>query len=201
MAYSSNLSPGFTPGNNICFVIIRTSQFIQELLVVGLTWWYSYQSYRISKGISLGKTVSSLLLYNGSIYFLFLAALYIFDVFSQTASVSDTVVVVNNFATMFFDPITSIILCRFMLSLNELHASISSMTRSGIDSRQVRQLATSAVLQFAAQPTDSLPSFLASFSYPVHIESVMHDTESDGLSDDESEEQELEGCGGADPVI
>ena len=44
---------------------MRMSQFVQEFLVVGLTWWYSYQSYRISKRVSLGKTVSSLLLYNG----------------------------------------------------------------------------------------------------------------------------------------
>ncbi|KAM5545099.1 hypothetical protein V8D89_001210 [Ganoderma adspersum] len=31
---------------------------------------YSYQSYQICKGLKLGKTISSLLIYNGSIYFL-----------------------------------------------------------------------------------------------------------------------------------
>ena len=36
-----------------------------ELLVIGITWWYTYQSYRIRKGIDLGRTVSSLLVYNG----------------------------------------------------------------------------------------------------------------------------------------
>ena len=36
-----------------------------ELLAIGITWWYTYQSYRIRRGVDLGKTVSSLLLYNG----------------------------------------------------------------------------------------------------------------------------------------
>lgn len=45
--------------------VTRASQFLAELLVVGITWWYTYQSYRIRQGVELGKTVSSLLLYNG----------------------------------------------------------------------------------------------------------------------------------------
>ena len=36
-----------------------------ELLAIGITWWYTYQSYRIRRGVDLGKTISSLLLYNG----------------------------------------------------------------------------------------------------------------------------------------
>ena len=57
--------PPCSPRSLTVDVVMRMSQFLQEFLVVGLTWWYSYQSYRISKGVSLGKTVSSLLLYNG----------------------------------------------------------------------------------------------------------------------------------------
>lgn len=50
----------------IVTVVIRGSQFAAELLVIGITWWYSYQSYRIRKGVKLGRTISSLLLYNGT---------------------------------------------------------------------------------------------------------------------------------------
>ncbi|KAI1782330.1 hypothetical protein LXA43DRAFT_957545, partial [Ganoderma leucocontextum] len=49
--------------------VLRGSQFAAELLVIGITWWYTYRSYRIQKGVNLGKTISSLLVYNGSIYF------------------------------------------------------------------------------------------------------------------------------------
>lgn len=51
----------------IVFIVTRGSQLAAEMLVVGITWWYSYQSYRIKRGIKLGKTVSSLLLYNGGL--------------------------------------------------------------------------------------------------------------------------------------
>lgn len=45
----------------------RVSQLAAELLVVGITWWYTYRSYRIRKGVKLGKTISSLLFYNGEL--------------------------------------------------------------------------------------------------------------------------------------
>lgn len=45
--------------------VLRGSQFAVDLLVVGITWWYSYQSYRIREGIKLGETLSSVLIYNG----------------------------------------------------------------------------------------------------------------------------------------
>lgn len=45
--------------------VFRGSQFAAELLVVGITWYYTHQSYFIQRGISLGNTISSLLLYNG----------------------------------------------------------------------------------------------------------------------------------------
>ncbi|KAI1786613.1 hypothetical protein LXA43DRAFT_897616, partial [Ganoderma leucocontextum] len=59
---SSSLSPTLSIRFN---VVLRGSQLTAELLVVSITWWYTYQSYRIRKGVNLGKTVSSLLVYNG----------------------------------------------------------------------------------------------------------------------------------------
>ena len=49
----------------LVIVVIRTSQFAAELLVVGITWWYTYRSYRIRTGFIVGKPISSLLVYNG----------------------------------------------------------------------------------------------------------------------------------------
>ena len=48
--------------------VTRGSQIAAELLVVCIIWWYTYQSYklyRIRKGIKIGQSISSLLLYNG----------------------------------------------------------------------------------------------------------------------------------------
>ena len=50
---------------HVVLIITRGSQLTTEMLAVGITWWYTYQSYRIRKGIDIGKTISSLLFYNG----------------------------------------------------------------------------------------------------------------------------------------
>ena len=49
-------------------VTIRGPQLAAELLVIGITWWYTFQSYRIQKNIKMGKTISSFLLHNGESY-------------------------------------------------------------------------------------------------------------------------------------
>ena len=47
-------------------LVTRASQLAAELLVVLITWWYTYQSYRLRRsGIKVEKSISSLLVYNG----------------------------------------------------------------------------------------------------------------------------------------
>ncbi|KAI1784404.1 hypothetical protein LXA43DRAFT_1123682 [Ganoderma leucocontextum] len=154
-----------------------------ELLVVGITWWYSYQSYRMRKGMKLGKTVSSLLIYNGSVYFLCLATLYILDIIFNTASVPDTVLDAAIFLSLFYDPITSILTCHFMLSLRRFDSSPPSVAFSETGSRLREHAASRDVLQFAAQPSDSLPAFIASFAGPVHVDSALSETDADAIDD------------------
>ena len=55
----------YTESIPLVTVIARASQLVAELLVVGITWWYTYKAYQIREGIELGKTVSSFLFYNG----------------------------------------------------------------------------------------------------------------------------------------
>ena len=57
--------PSFKPLQFTVTLVIRVPQLASELLVVGITWWYTYESYRIRKGTKLGNTISSLLFYNG----------------------------------------------------------------------------------------------------------------------------------------
>ena len=67
---------------------------------------------------------------------------------------------------------TSILTCHFMLSLRQFDSAI--VTATGVRGEH----AVSSVLQFGAQPSDSLPGFIASFAHPVHL-----DSESDVFSE------------------
>ena len=57
---------------------------------------------------------------------------------------------------------------------------------------QLREHMASAVLEFGAQPSTSLPSFIASFAHPVHVESVLSEMEPGESIDDESERHEAD---------
>ena len=49
-------------------LVSRASQLAAELLVVVITWWYTYQSYHVWKdSITIGRSLSSLLVYNGKV--------------------------------------------------------------------------------------------------------------------------------------
>ncbi|KAI1783113.1 hypothetical protein LXA43DRAFT_1067939 [Ganoderma leucocontextum] len=206
---SSSLSPAFSI---IYTSVTRGSQFAAELLVVGITWWYTCQSYRIRKGIKLGKTISSLLVYNGLHLFpvrlmphdamisgghsklhRFLATWYIFDIVLSTASISPEVLHADSFVQQFYDPITSILTCRFMLSLRQFDSSSTAFPTLSVPGSQVREHTASAdVLQFAAQPSDTLPSFIASFAHPVHVDSALSETDPAEIFDDGSEWGEID---------
>ena len=69
---------------------------------------------------------------------------------------------------------TSILTCRFMLALRQFDNTVAAATRSGLGP-QLREHVESAVLQFGAQPSDSLPELVASFSYPIHLDTSLLD--------------------------
>ncbi|KAM5545062.1 hypothetical protein V8D89_001173 [Ganoderma adspersum] len=164
---------------------VRGSQLAAELLVIGITWWYSYQSYRLRKGLNIGNTVSSLLLYNGSLYFLFLASLYIVDIVLHIIPGAANFANYDGLLTTFYDPITSILVCRFMLSLRQFDATNARATFS-MPGSLVRDPAT---LDFGAQPCETLPPFIASFAHPVHVDSALPDTDTDEDLADGSESE------------
>ena len=69
--------------------------------------------------------------------------------------------------------ITSILVCRFMLSLREFDSSNASLALSipHASGSQLHDHAGSTFLQFSAQPSHNLPAFIASFANPVHVHS------------------------------
>ncbi|KAI1795426.1 hypothetical protein LXA43DRAFT_42130 [Ganoderma leucocontextum] len=150
------------------------------------------------KGIKLGKTISSLLIYNGSLYFLFLATLYILDIIFNTISLPDTISNAANFLSDFYDPITSILVCHFILELRQFDSSPASVTYPEMGSRVRGHTASRDILQFAAQPSDSLLTSIASFAGLVHVDSALSETDPDAIDDDAAEWREMDVVPGTD---
>ena len=49
----------------------------------------------------------------------------------------------------------------------------------------------STVLEFAAQPSDSLPTLIASFAHPVHVDSDLFERDPDVIANSGSEAEEI----------
>ncbi|PIL32848.1 hypothetical protein GSI_04965 [Ganoderma sinense ZZ0214-1] len=173
---------------------------MSELLVVSITWYYTYQGYRIRKGIELGKTISSLLFYNGSGYFLCLTTFYLVDIVLNTVPV-EVRQVVAPFLDEFLDPIVSILTCRFMLALRQFDRTVVETTGSGIGP-QFREHMASTVLQFSAQPSESLPDLIVSFAHPVLVDSDQFKQGPDSaIVDNQSERREIGTVAPASPKV
>lgn len=87
--------------------------------------------------------------------------------------------------------VTSILVCRFMLSLrrvNSAHVPATlSVPRSPVRESKAK---VSGVLEIGAWPSDSLPPFLASFAYPLHVDSDLSEVDSDATLGGGSEWEE-----------
>ncbi|KAM5545178.1 hypothetical protein V8D89_001289 [Ganoderma adspersum] len=177
---SSSLSTTLSIRVNL---VSRASQLAAELLVVVITWWYTYQSYHVWKdGLKLGRSLSSLLIYNGELFF---ATWYVLDIILNATPVPPEALYVDNIlVTTFYDPITSILICRFILSLRQFNSRTASPSYSRTSFRVGEHLVTTLVPEFAAKPGDILPDFIASFSHPVHTDSDLSETDIDSDAGD-----------------
>ncbi|KAI0705302.1 hypothetical protein C8T65DRAFT_652958 [Cerioporus squamosus] len=90
----------------------RLSQCVVDLLVVIVTWRATYQAHKTQPVTMVGRSLASVILYDGSIYAVTLLLLNVVHV-SLTAGPGDGV----SFAGIFTDRITSIIICHFILDL------------------------------------------------------------------------------------
>lgn len=79
--------------------------------------------------------------------------------------------------------ITSILVCRFILSLREFDSNVAYSTSRGVGSR-IREHTASTVLEFAARSSDTLPPFIASFAHPIHVDSGLSEVDSNISTDD-----------------
>ena len=88
--------------------------------------------------------------------------------------------------------ITSILVCRFMLSLRQFDTTITLATISGVHCPDREHLGTSMVLEFGAQHSTSLPSFVASFAHPVHVNSAMSEIDTCAIVNDRPKSSDID---------
>ena len=67
---------------------------------------------------------------------------------------------------------TSILICRFIISLRKFDSRTICVTSSSEIGGHL------PAIELAARPSDTLPSFLVSFSHPVHVHQDCPDTDS-----------------------
>ncbi|PIL32865.1 hypothetical protein GSI_04983 [Ganoderma sinense ZZ0214-1] len=104
------------------------------------------------------ETLGAVLLRDGSLYFIVLALLNTLHIALTTVSL-DVVDADASYVTLFIDPISSILTCRFILNLRKVdHSVMSSAPSWGGD------------VEFAARGSRStLPRFVTSFGEPLHM--------------------------------
>nr|VWO94430.1 Filamentous fungal-specific transmembrane protein [Ganoderma boninense] len=90
------------------------------------------------------------------------------------------------FLEAFIDPVSSILTCHFMLSLRQFDSTVADATGSGLGPQLQGHMAAS-MLEFGAQPSDSLPASIASFANPVHVGDSLFESEPSASVEDGSD--------------
>ncbi|OSD05132.1 hypothetical protein PYCCODRAFT_1291566 [Trametes coccinea BRFM310] len=133
-----------------------------DILVIGITWWY------VARGRTLGdirKTKHSLtqvLITNGTAYFLALLTINAVHLTLSMLSINGLADQISEVA-VFIDPLTAIIICRFLLALHSTNLRLTGEEHATDDSAMhTRTRGTPSTLKFA--------SFVTSMGGAVDIE-------------------------------
>ncbi|TFK81440.1 hypothetical protein K466DRAFT_667118 [Polyporus arcularius HHB13444] len=171
----------------------RSSSTLADLIAIAVTWWTTYWSSRLAADTLQGPTFHQIVLYNGSIYFVVLATLNILHIVLTALSFklpSGS----ESYMINFIDPIASILVCRFLLSLQEAkrNASPSSDTTP------------SFIAPEFAGSASQLPSFVAPLGGLVHASFSFSSSDSflrSGLDFEEDTASEIESRGSDSTAI
>ncbi|TBU40311.1 hypothetical protein BD309DRAFT_967754 [Dichomitus squalens] len=158
----------------------RACTLAADAIVVFVTWWNTYKSYKIQQEAEIGPSLARVMLWNGSLYFIVLAGLSIVHI-ALTALEIDAIFIDDSYANPFIYPISSILVCHFLLNLRQVDVDPASESHS--------QSMSADDLRFAAVSAGTLPRFIASLGEPVHVyepESVdaIYDASDEGALDD-----------------
>ncbi|RPD58170.1 hypothetical protein L226DRAFT_536853 [Lentinus tigrinus ALCF2SS1-7] len=131
-------------------IISRTCLIVADLIVLGVTWHGTYrttQLVRVAAGEQSKHTYSGTLLRDGTTYFLILALLNVLHLLFTMLSITSDALQPASFVTIFSDPITSILVSRFLIDLQEVHRYRADPQLSSLSSSQGSlQFATSRAI-------------------------------------------------------
>ncbi|TBU51921.1 hypothetical protein BD310DRAFT_890160 [Dichomitus squalens] len=192
-----NLPPPFNcvandttpPGITImCPILVRGSFILADSIVLAVTWHYTHKPYRAQRSlhVSPSKSFTSVMLYNGSLYFSVLAALNTLDLILSVLDLIQNGIGGNqSLAGNVADVISPILFSRFILNLHQVNREVAHEQDDTL----------SADIQFAIQSwsSHSLPPSLASFAQPVHVGSEGEDKDEDTKEIPESNFSVVEG--------
>ncbi|KAI0669084.1 hypothetical protein C8Q78DRAFT_229002 [Trametes maxima] len=138
------------------------SAIVSGVVVIVVTWAKLYRSSKLARHTIHGRTVLQTMLEYGTIYFVIILVLDILQLAFYFLSLQ--AVMGTSYIALFLDPLTSILICRFILNLRETN-----------EQPQVSSTPSSLTLEFGMSPS-SLPSFIQSMAGPVHFTLTTNDT-------------------------
>ncbi|RPD59958.1 hypothetical protein L227DRAFT_575959 [Lentinus tigrinus ALCF2SS1-6] len=105
----------------------RTCLIASDLVVLCVTWRATYRATRLARvtGKKSKDTFSGTLLRDGTIYFLTLVTLNTLHLLFTVLSIASNTPIAVSYITIFTEPITSILVSRFILNLQEVNQTIS----------------------------------------------------------------------------
>ncbi|KAM5536323.1 hypothetical protein V8D89_010015, partial [Ganoderma adspersum] len=115
-------------------IISRVSLIAADLVVVAVTWFSTYRTVTMSRTVLNrdNPTFSGLLLRDGTLYFIVLLAMNVLHLAFSTSSILITPDGGGvSFMTQFAEPLTSILISRFMMNLQEARMGMSGSTSGG----------------------------------------------------------------------
>ncbi|KAJ3015486.1 hypothetical protein NUW54_g1035 [Trametes sanguinea] len=102
-------------------IATRTSAILTDVLVLITTWWQTYSLRRLAVQANMQVSLATLLVRDGTIYFLVLLAMNTFHIaFSLTGRFTYTIT--------FEEPLTTILISRFLLNLREASMSTGQLS-------------------------------------------------------------------------
>ncbi|KAI0653386.1 hypothetical protein C8Q70DRAFT_1059293 [Cubamyces menziesii] len=120
--FSSDHQPRtFPPFTDHVPFLARIPVIIADIIVVLITWKTQYSTHRLSKNLPNPKKLATIVLHNGTIYFVVLTALNILLLILEYLQIfTDSPVLENNSSdlSLLIEPLTAILVSEF---LNDLH--------------------------------------------------------------------------------
>ncbi|KAI1795292.1 hypothetical protein LXA43DRAFT_37343 [Ganoderma leucocontextum] len=154
--YNCSVDSSTTPELALAFTALsRGALTLADLIVVGVTWWATYQSRKLVADGIRGRSFTQIMFYNGNMYFVPIACLNMLHI-TLTALSINVSSGSESYVIDFIDPISSLLVCHFLLALQE------------VKQQPIDGSLSSVKLSLPYFDPSSLPPFIAPLGGLVH---------------------------------